>query len=211
MWTAGFERRWLGSLRLFARSETTVARRQLARDALVIEYRDCAALSGCCARGPDDQPSQESSQRCWGSRDTVTSSTRGACSSSACTISSMRTALEAVGPARGRPRAEGRLAPRPGGAGLRPGLRRPRATNRSLLATARSPMTEATAAFSAGRGSSSGPAGHVELRPAANRGTSTAGKSSHEISLCRVATHRAVAQAPGQIITTPAARGGCRR
>jgi hypothetical protein len=43
-WAAEIERRWPGSLRLFARSETTAARAQLGFRRLKTDDRDCAAL-----------------------------------------------------------------------------------------------------------------------------------------------------------------------
>src|ERR1700755_2651380 len=83
-WAAEIERRWPGSLRLFAPSETTGARAQLGSRPVKTGDRECAG---------EDRRSPTRSRRCW-ARCVIaaSSSTRANAFSNACTISSTRCA-----------------------------------------------------------------------------------------------------------------------
>jgi hypothetical protein len=87
-WATEIERRWPGSLRMFAPSETTAARGQLGARRFKTDDR-----AGWFARAPVAPPSRTSSTRCKAPfAIAASSSTRAGSSSSACTISSTRSA-----------------------------------------------------------------------------------------------------------------------
>lgn len=86
-WAAEVERRWPGSLRLFAPSETAAARAQLGSRRIKTDERDCAALVWLMRQGagrPSPRPWQRSSGR---SVAAASSSTSGVASNSACMTS----------------------------------------------------------------------------------------------------------------------------
>jgi hypothetical protein len=93
-WATEIERRWPGSLRLFAPSETTAARAQLGSRRFKTDDRDCAALVWLVRQGAGRPAEGHScSRRCSARFATArNSSTRAGCCSSDCTISSMRSA-----------------------------------------------------------------------------------------------------------------------
>ena len=66
-WVAELERRWPGSVRLFAPSETQAARGQLGWRRSKTDDRDCAALVWLVRQAQGDQPPPTASIPWWGS------------------------------------------------------------------------------------------------------------------------------------------------
>jgi hypothetical protein len=93
-WVAALERRWPGSVRLLAPSETQAARAQLGSRRSKTDDRDCAALVWLARQAPAGQLPRARWRRWWVRFVTdVGWSPSARCSSSACTTSSRRSAL----------------------------------------------------------------------------------------------------------------------
>jgi hypothetical protein len=90
-WAAEIERRWPGSLRLFAPSETTAARGQLGSRRFKSDDRDCAAMIWLLRQGAG-RPAEPDlvAALLGGARHRGRWSTPAACCSSVCMISSTR-------------------------------------------------------------------------------------------------------------------------
>src|SRR5215210_9286915 len=88
-WAAEVQRRWPGSLRLFAPSETQAARAQLGSRRFKTDDRDCAALVWLLRQGAGRPGSPSAVEALLGAvRHRRQPSTPVACSSSACMTSS---------------------------------------------------------------------------------------------------------------------------
>ena len=95
-WAAEIERRWPGSLRLFAPSETTAARAQLGSRRFKTDDRDCAALVWLLRQGAG-RPAEPSTVEALLARRfaiAASSSTPAKSSSSVCMTSSTRSAQD---------------------------------------------------------------------------------------------------------------------
>jgi len=87
-WAAELERRFHGSLRLFAPSETQAARTQLGSRRFKTDERDCAALVSLARQGLGRRRATHRSRRCFPRFATAGRWSRCArCSNSACTNS----------------------------------------------------------------------------------------------------------------------------
>jgi hypothetical protein len=124
-WVAELERRWPGSVRLFAPSETQAARAQLGSRRYKTDDRDCAALVWLARQGAGRPVTHDTVDALAGAvRHRRGWSPTARSSSNACTISS-RPCAWPVSPHRARPWPEPGRPDRPGGAGVGGCLRRP--------------------------------------------------------------------------------------
>ena len=125
-WAAELERRWPGSLRLFAPSETQAARAQLGSRRFKTDDRDCAALVWLLRQGAGRPRRLRRSRRCWARSVIVASSSTLA----GCVQQRLHDQLNALCPGLSAPAGHGRalrLETPTGqrGVGLRGRVRRP--------------------------------------------------------------------------------------
>jgi transposase len=204
-WAAEIERRWPGSLRLFAPSETTAARAQLGSRRFKTDDRDCAALVWLVRQGAG-RPAEP---------DTVagmlaTVRHRAQLVDARCVLQQrLHDQLNALCPGLSAPPSHGRalkiesptgqavLACAAAFAGRAP-------SKRSLLARAPGRMTDATAAFWAGRWKRLlAPPLDAELRAARLGGDLRRWQAlAVDIALADTQLSALLAQTPGQVLTT---------
>ena len=167
-WAAELERRWPGSLRMFAPSETQAARAQLGTRRFKTDDRDCAALVWLARQGagrPASGPAVEAMLAAVAHRRQLVLALKPL-------RQRLHDQLNALAPGLSAPAGHGRRAgagdaDRAGGAGVRGGVRRARAERRSLQARAGGRLSDATAAFWAERWQRlPGAAADAELRAA---------------------------------------------
>ena len=151
-WAAEVERRWPGSLRLFAPSETQAARAQLGSRRFKTDDRDCAALVWLLRQGAGRAAAPSAVEALLGAvrhRRQLVDARRVA-------QQRLHDQLNALCPGLSAPVGHGRVlqlenASGARGVGLRGRVRRPGATARSLLARAPGRLSEANARFWAAR------------------------------------------------------------